>query len=140
MKYIITERQYNLIEQKKEILTLPFAAFSDDWWLLQKYIDRKGNPPYELTGDVNLYNFDLETLGTLVKVDGNLDLYDTPIKSLGDLEYVGGYLDLGRSDINSLGKLKYVGSYLNIDKTPLLDEYTGTEIMQMVRIKGSIYV
>jgi hypothetical protein len=140
MKYIITERQYNLIEQKKEILTLPFAAFSDDWWLLQKYIDRKGNPPYELTGDVDLTNFDLETLGTLVKVGGNLDLYDTPIKSLGDLEYVGGYLDIERSDLNYLGKLKYVGDFLNINRTPLLYEYSRIEIMQMVQVKGSIYV
>jgi hypothetical protein len=109
MKYIITERQYNLIEQDQELLRIPFDAFSNDWWILQKYLDRRGNPPYKLVGDISLrYQWEIDTLGSLVEVIGSIDLYDTRINSLGNLKYVSGFLELTDAKIKTLGNLEYV--------------------------------
>jgi hypothetical protein len=138
MKYIITERQYNLIEQEEELLKLPFDAFSD-WDMLQKYLNKRGNPPYELTGDVDLHWRNIGTLGSLVKVIGNLDLYNASIKSLGNLKYVSESLDLSHTLIKSIGKLKYVGGDLVLNDTPILEKYSIYEIKSMVQVGGDIY-
>ena len=68
MKIIITESQYNRIlkeeeEEQQKVLNIPsLKFFNDDWFELQKFLERKGNPPYS--------------------IGGNLDLEVTPIKSL----------------------------------------------------------
>ena len=78
MKIIITESQYNRIlkeEEEQKVLSIPsLKVFGGNWDLLQKFLEKKGNPPY--------------TIG------GNLDLFGKPIKSLGNLQSVGGYLNL----------------------------------------------
>ena len=117
---------------------------------MQQFLERKGNPRYELVGDVNLRNRkNIFNLGNLVRVDGDLDLFKssiqslesleyvakslnltyTPIQSLGNLKYVGGYLDLIGSSIQSLGNLEYVGGTLHLHDTPIQSlgalEYVG---------------
>jgi hypothetical protein len=65
MKYIITEDQLEII--KDNILKLPFSAFNNKWSLLQKFLKKRGYPPYILKGDLELYNDDFygaTSLGT----------------------------------------------------------------------------
>ena len=74
----------------EKLLKIPYVAFNNDWDLLQQFLERKGNPRYELTGDVNLsYRQDIIDLGNLVRVYGDLRLFGSSIQSLGKLEYVG---------------------------------------------------
>jgi len=161
MKYIINEHQYKLLtEQEEEILRVPFAAFGNDWDSLQNYLERRGNPPYEITDDLDLYGSKIESLGNLTSVGGYLDLRDSGIESLGKLTSVGGYLDLYGSEIKSLGNLTSVGSYLNMEyskikdlgnltsvggylylgKTPLSRKYPSEkEIRSIVEVKHKIF-
>ena len=78
MKIVLSESQYKKLfkeEKEQKILKIPsIKFFNNDWFLLQKFLEKKGNPPYS--------------------IGGNLDLYKTPIKSLGNLQSVGGYLNL----------------------------------------------
>jgi hypothetical protein len=110
MKYIITEHQYRLLtEQEEEILSIPFAAFNNDWDDLQLFLERRGNPLYEITDDLDLSYANVKSLGNLTSVGGNLDLYNcTNLTSLGNLTSVGGYLDLRHTYIKSLGNLTSV--------------------------------
>ena len=104
----------------EKLLKIPYAGFNEDWDLLQQFLERRGNPRYELVGDVYLdYRYDINNLGNLVRVYGDLNLRDTSIKSLGNLEYVGFHLDLRGTPIESLGNLKYVGSTLNLYHTSI---------------------
>ena len=58
----------------EKLLKIPYKVFND-WNLLQQFLERKGNPRYELVGNVFLANRkDISDLGNLVRVDGNLDL------------------------------------------------------------------
>ena len=92
----------------ENLLKIPYKVFND-WSILQKFLEPRGNPKYVLIGDVNLYwRLNITNLGNLVRVDGNLNTYKSSIQSLGNLEYVDGYLDLRETPIKSLGKLKYV--------------------------------
>ena len=76
------------MSKMEKLLKIPYAVFND-WDLLQQFLDRRGNPMYEIVGDVNLFNRkDISDLGNLVRVDGFLDLYNTSVQSLGNLEYV----------------------------------------------------
>ena len=123
----------------EKLLKIPYAVFNN-WHLLQQFLDRRGNPRYELIGDVNLYGREdiidlgnleyvngtlylthssIESLGNLKYVAGDLFLHNTPIQSLGNLVQVDGYLTLHNTPINSLGNLQYVGSYLNLYETPI---------------------
>ena len=128
MKIVITENQYKrLIEAEEEpkILKFPSLGFFDEdrevaWNIIQKIVERKGNPLYS--------------------IEGNLDLSDTPIKSLGSLQSVGGYLDLGRTPIESLGDLQSVGGNLYLNDTPISKKYSEEEIRQMVNVGGKIYL
>ena len=124
MKIIITESQYNRIlkeEEEQKILHIPsLKFFNDDWDFLQKFLESKGNPPYTISGDLNLN--------------------DLPIKSLGNLISVGGHLNLFRTSIQSLGNLTSVGGYLYLSDTPLSKKYTEKEIRQMVDVNGYIYL
>ena len=80
MKYIITERQYRLLtEEPEEILEIPYEAFDYDWDLLQKFLERRGNPPYKLIGNLDLSGFNIKSLGNLQSVGGDLFLKDTPL-------------------------------------------------------------
>jgi len=93
MKYLITERQLRLIKED-DIRKIDFQIFNNDWNVLQKFLERRGNPPYIITGDLDLYDSKIESLGNLQSVGGFLDLRYSEIKSLGNLQSVGGYLDL----------------------------------------------
>ena len=124
MKILVTESQYNRIlkeEEEQKVFHIPsLKFFNDDWNLLQKFLESKGNPPYTISGDLNLN--------------------DLPIKSLGNLISVGGHLNLFRTSIQSLGNLTSVGGYLYLSDTPLSKKYTEKEIRQMVDVNGYIYL
>ena len=114
MKYIITERQLKLIKEDK-IRKIDFEVFNNDWNVLQKFLERRGNPPYIITGDLDLRNNKtIESLGNLQSVGGDLALSFSKIKSLGDLQSVGGTLFLTDTNIKDLGNLQSVGSDLNL--------------------------
>lgn len=118
MKYIITEEQLDNLQDK--VLKISFSTFGDDWDLLQRFLIKRGNPPYCITDDLDLRdNEEIETLGNLIWVRGNLDLVRSSIVSLGSLISVRGYLDLYRSNIESLGNLTTVGDSLNISETEI---------------------
>ena len=93
MKYLISERQYNLIKEDKE-LSFPFVMFNNDWDMVLSVM--KGRP-FHIQGDLDLYKSKVKSLGSLKSVSGNLNLHNSKILSLGDLEYVGGSLYLFNS-------------------------------------------
>ena len=146
MNIVISESQYQrLIETKKEpkILRFPPLDFFDNnpfkaWKIIQKIIEKKGNPPYSIDGSLDLAGRPIESLGSLQSVGGNLDLYGTPIKSLGNLVSVDGDLYLYDTPIKSLGSLQSVGGDLDLDGTPLSKMYTKKQIREMVNVKGDI--
>jgi hypothetical protein len=164
MKIIITESQYNRIlkeEEEQKVLRIPsLKFFNEDWDLLQKFLERKGNPPYSIGGDLDLKRTPIESLENLTSVGGYLDLRRTPIeslenltsvggdlylrytpiKSLGNLTSVGGDLDLENSPIKSLGNLTTVGGDLILVNTPLSKMYTKEQIREMVNVGGNIYI
>jgi len=109
MKYIITERQSRLLEEPEKVLKIPsLKYFNNDWKVLQKFLERRGYPPYSISGDLNLWGNSIKSLGNLRNVGGDLNLYKTSIESLGNLEYVGGYLNLLNTPIESLGDLSLI--------------------------------
>jgi hypothetical protein len=135
--------------------------FNDDWFLLQEFLETKGNPPYSVVGDLYLRGTPIESLGNLQSVGGNLDLRYTPIESLGNLQSVGGYLnlrgtpieslgnlqsvggnlDLYRTPIESLGNLQSVGGeYLDLEGTPLSKMYNEKQIRKILNVEGDIYL
>jgi hypothetical protein len=128
MKILVTESQYRKIlseEKEQKILHIPSLKIFDEdilvaWNNLQKFLEKKGNPPYSIGGDLNLMRErTIKSLGNLQSVEGNLHLRYTPIKSLGNLTSVGGYLDLLNTSIESLGNLQSVGGYLNLYRKPI---------------------
>ena len=167
MKIVISENQYKRLietEEKPKILEFPSLEFFDNdpfeaWKIIQKILQRKGNPPYSIDGDLNLEGTPIQSLGNLVSVGGYLNLRETPIKSLGNLQSVGGYLDLVGTPIESLGNLQSVGGDLNLlgtpikslgnlqsvvwdldlEGTPLSTMYTGEQIGEIVNVGGDIY-
>ena len=160
MKYLISERQYNLIKEDREILEIPsLEIFNDDWELLQRFLERRGNPFYSIGGDLNLSFSEIESLGNLVSVGehlylnntaieslgnlksvgGFLTLRNTPIKSLGNLVSVGGFLDIKRTSIESLGNLESVGGGLFLYGTPISKTMSKNEIRAIVNVDGNIY-
>ena len=144
MKIIITESQYKRIlkeEEEQKVLHIPsLRFFNKDWDLLQKFLERKGNPPYSIGGDLDLRRTPIESLENLTSVGGDLYLRYTPIKSLGNLTSVGGDLDLENSPIKSLGNLTTVGGDLILVDTPLSKMYTKEQIREMVNVGGNIYI
>ena len=108
------------MSKMEKLLKIPYTVFNNNWDLLQQFLERKGNPRYELTGDVDLsYREDIIDIGNLVRVYGYLTLQGTSIQSLGNLEYVGGYLDLNSTPIESLGNLEHVGDDLYLYNTSI---------------------
>ena len=142
MKIVISESQYKRLiesEEEQKVLKIPsLKFFNDDWFILEKFLDHKGNPPYSIGGDLDLRKTPIESLGNLTSVGGDLDLYDTPIKSLGSLQSVGGTLDLENTSIKSLGNLQSVGGKLDLRETPISKKYSEQEIRQMVNVDGEI--
>ena len=104
MKIIITESQYNRMlkeEEEQKVLRIPsFKFFDNDWDLLQKFLERNGNPPYSIGGDLFLYKTPIESLGNLKSVGGFLNLPETPLstmytkKQTRDMVSVGGKIYL----------------------------------------------
>ena len=164
MKIVISESQYQRLietEEEQKILKIPsFEIFNNDWFLLQKFLEKKGNPPYSIGGDLDLRftpikslgnlqsvggdldlrDTSIESLENLTSVGGDLDLYNTPIESLGNLQSVGGFLDLQGTYIESLGNLQSVGVFLDLRETPISKKYSEEEIRQMVNVGGEIYL
>ena len=146
MKIIITESQYKKImeEEEQEVLNIPsLKYFDNDWDLLQKFLESKGNPPYTLGGNLDLVGLNVKSLGNLVSVEGDIYAYDTPLKSLGSLTSVGGLMDLSNTPIESLGNLSFVGGSLVLSGTALRnDSYplnlNSLQIRQTVDVQGSI--
>ena len=139
MKYIITERQLNLLKEE-EILEIPFEAFDNNWNLMQKFLEKRNYPPYKITRNLDLRGHEIKSLGNLISVGGYLDLYGTPIESLGKLQYVGGYLDLYETPIKSLGKLQSVGGFLDLSDTPISKTTTEEEIRSYINVSGNIFI
>ena len=164
MKIVISESQYKRLieaEEEQKVLKIPsLNFFKNDWFLLQKFLEKKGNTPYSIGGDLdlrrtpikslgdlqsvggdlNLYNTSLESLGNLQSVGGYLDLTGTEIKSLRNLQSVGGYLSLANTPIKSLGDLQSVGGNLDLIDTPLSKMYTREQIREMVNVAYEIYL
>ena len=151
--------------QEPKILKLPSLEFFDEdpeiaWEIIQKIVERKGNPLYSIEGDLDLRNTlieslgnlqsvggdfslrrtSIESLGNLTSVGGGLYLGGTPIKSLGDLRSVGGNLDLDRASIESIENLQSVGGFLSLLGTPLSEIYTEKQIREMVDVGDVIYL
>jgi hypothetical protein len=156
-----------ILNEKKEqkVLQIPSLKFFhkdpwEAWQILQEFLEKRGNPPYSIGGDVNLLHKDVKSLGNLISVGGYLylkdtpieslgnlttvggwmELVDTPIKSLGNLQSVGNFLDLRGTPIESLGNLRSVGDFLGLIYTPLSKKYTKGQIRQMVDVGGNIYM
>ena len=148
-------------EEEQKVLRIPsLKFFNDNWFQLQEFLEKKGNPPYSIGGNLDLRKTPIESLGNLQSVGGDLDLRDTsieflenltsvggdldlfktPIKSLGNLTSVGGYLDLQVTYIESLGNLQSVGGDLYLYETPISKKYSEKEIRQMVSVGGGIHL
>ena len=145
MKIVISESQYNRLieanEEEQKVLKIPsLKFFNDDWFILQEFLEKKGNPPYSLGGDLDLYGTEIESLGNLKFVSGNLDLRNKPIKSLENLQSVGGYLDLSYTPIESFGNLQSVGGVLDLEGTRLSKMYNEKQIHKMVNVEADIYL
>jgi hypothetical protein len=145
MNYLITESQLKVIvEEEQKVLRIPdFRIFGNDWDVLQRFLESKGNPLYSLGGNLNLVGLNVESLGNLVSVQHDLYAYDTPLKSLGKLTSVGGLMDLSNTPIESLGNLSFVGGSLVLSGTSLRnDSYplnlNSLQIRQTVDVQGSI--
>jgi hypothetical protein len=145
MKIIISESQHRrLFEEEQKVLHIPgLKIFGNDWDVLQRFLESKGNPLYSLGGNLNLVGLNVESLGNLVSVQHDLYAYDTPLKSLGKLTSVGGLMDLSNTQIESLGNLSFVGGSLVLSGTALRnDSYplnlNSLQIRQTVDVQGSI--
>ena len=85
MKIIITENQYELLKDKPKVYHFPSLEIFghkkpiDNWNLMRKFLDKKGNPDFTIDGDLDLRDTSIESLGNLTTVNGYLYLTDTPI-------------------------------------------------------------
>ena len=135
MKYLITERQLKLIKEDN-IRKINFEVFNNDWDLLQKFLERRGNPQYILIGDLDLRGLDVVTLGSLVGVEGSLHLSNNKIiENLGNLQYVRDILNLLNSSIKSLGNLQYVGRDLYLSDSEKIEDLGNLET-----VGGDLYL
>ena len=144
MKIIISEAQHKrLFEEEQKILRIPdFKIFGNDWDILQRFLESKGNPPYSLGGNLDLVGLKVESLGNLVSVEHDLYAYDTPLKSLGSLTSVGGLMDISNTQIESLGNLSFVGGSLVLKGTPLFPKDASPRSKQRMEdmIRRKVYV
>jgi len=142
MKYIITESQHTrLFEGEQKVLHIPdIKLFGNDWSVLQRFLESKGNPPYSIDGNLDLMFSKIKSLGNLISVGGDLYLHNTRIESLGNLTSVGGLLGLRGTPIKSFGNLTSVGGNLYLRNTPISEKYSEEEIRKMVDVKGKIII
>ena len=142
MRIIISESQHRrLFEEEQKILHIPdIRIFGNDWDILQRFLETKGNPPYSLGGNLNLVGLKIESLGNLVSVEGDIYAYDTPLKSLANLTSVGGLMDISNTPIESLGNLSFVGGDLILNDTPISRKYSEKEIYKVINVVGYIYL
>jgi len=91
MKIVLSESQYKRIlreeEKEQKVLRIPGLKFFDEnpweaWQILQKILQRRGNPPYIIDGDLFLAGTPIRSLGNLQSVGGNLDLLETPLSRM----------------------------------------------------------
>ena len=144
MKIIISEAQHKrLFEEEQKVLHIPdIRIFGNDWDILQRFLESKGNPPYSLGGNLDLVGLKVESLGNLVSVEHDLYAYDTPLKSLGSLTSVGGLMDISNTQIESLGNLSFVGGSLVLKGIPLFPKDASPRSMQRMEdmIRRKVYV
>ena len=147
MRYIITESQYKkLMEQEEEekVLHIPSVDYFDGWNNMMKWMEKRGNPPFSIGGDLDLSFTHTRTLGNLQSVGGDLNLANTDIQYLWKLKSVGGDLILRSDDaVSSLGffgDLKYVGGHLDLKYTPISEKYTKDEIREVINVGGQIFM
>ena len=144
MKIIISESQHKrLFEEEQKVLRIPdFKIFGNDWDILQRFLESKGNPPYSLGGNLDLLGLKVESLGNLVSVEHDLYAYDTPLKSLDNLTSVGGLMDISNTQIESLGNLSFVGGSLVLKGTPLFPKDASPRSKQRMEdmIRRKVYV
>lgn len=102
------------MEDKEEILRIPSVELFGGWDGLQNFLERRGNPPYSIGGNLKLESLEIKTLGNLISVEGNVHLrYMDDLESLGNLTSVGGYLIINYlMKLETLGNLKSVGGDL----------------------------
>lgn len=116
--------------EEQEILHIPsFKMFKSNWGVLQKFLERRGNPPYSIGGNLflNPYKDKIESFGNLVSVEGSLYLTRSDdLISIGNLISVGGTLDIqGSKNLTSLGNLTSVG-----DSQTSLDIFASLNLAQ----------
>jgi hypothetical protein len=142
MKIIISEAQHKrLFEEEQKVLRIPdFKIFGNDWDVLQRFLESKGNPPYSLGGNLDLVGLKVESLGNLVSVEHDLYAYDTPLKSLANLTSVGGLMDISNTQIESFENLSFVGGDLILNDTPISRKYSEKEIYKDIHVVGYIYL
>ena len=119
--------------------SIPFDRVSGNLNLGETPIQSLGNLE-TVGGNVYLWENPIKDLGNLQSVGGDLYLWENPIKDLGNLQSVGGDLNLVGTKIQSLGNLESVGGYLNLEETPISKKYSEEEIRQMVQVNGDIYL
>lgn len=139
MKYLITERQYRLLnEEPKEVFKISFKIFNNNWEFFQEYLEMIGNPPYIIIDNLDLRKTQIFDLGNLIGVEGNLTLRGTPIHSLGDLQFVGGIFDVVDTRyLKSLGKLRVVGKTCIIKNSMVNDLGELETVGRTLNIYGS---
>jgi len=77
MKILISESQYKKLIQEEEeenIFRVPRIEFFhkdiwEAWKILQKVLERRGNPPYSIGGDLDLSGTPIKSLGNLISVE-----------------------------------------------------------------------
>lgn len=80
MKDIIKKILKEYTEEQEKVLTIPsLKYFNNDWNLLQKFLESKGNPKWKMMDGFNLRDTPIESLGNLTSVGGDLDLEGTPL-------------------------------------------------------------
>jgi hypothetical protein len=150
MKIVISESQYQRLieadEEEQQVLTIPnLSIFGNKpetmWNTLQKYIKKKGNPPYRIVGNLDLSRTPIESLGSLRYVSGSLNISNSNVKSLGDLELVGKTFKAANSLLESLGNLKVVGldcdlTNTNIDSMGNLVEVGGSLSIEDTKVES----
>jgi hypothetical protein len=61
------------MDNKSKILKLPGLDYFGSWEVLQRFLEKRGNPPYEIIGDLYLKERNIESLGNLVYVGGDIN-------------------------------------------------------------------
>ena len=114
--------------EEQEILHIPsFKMFKSNWGLLQKFLERRGNPPYSIGGNLFLspYKDKIESFGNLVSVKGSLHLtHSDDLISIGNLTSVGDsqtsldiFADLNLAqceNLTDLGNITSISGGLNL--------------------------